>query len=142
MSTIAIPQRGQPFDLEFMSQMANAINGLADQIGVSNVSTNKIWIGGTSASELTANETKIVTNQIDVPDFSGQKKAGDEKTFSFGYDGFSFAPAITVTVVSGVSISANLYNVSASQASVRIHVNKAGDVGDVKLNVIAIGKPA
>lgn len=142
MSTIAIPQRGQPFDLEFMSQMANAINTLADQIGVDKVATNKIWIGGTSASELTANEIKIVTNQIDVPDFSGDKKAGDEKTFSFGFDGFSFAPAITATVISGVSVSVNLYNVSASGASARIHVNKAGNVGDVKLNIIAIGKPA
>lgn len=147
MSTIAIPQRGQPFDLEFMSQMANAINALADQIGIDKVATNKIWAGGTTPSELTANEIKIVTNQFSVPDFSGDKKAGDEKTFTFGYDGFAFTPALigTVTIEGsnvGVSTSVNFYNVTSSGATARIHVNKAGNVGDVKLNIIAIGKPA
>lgn len=144
MSTLAIPQAGQPLDVSIISNMVNVINELADALSVSKTTTNQIWqAGGTARKNVPASGVMFVTDQILVPDFSGDVKTGTEKSVTFSYGG-SFAggsPAITVTPVSKIPLEISITSADSTKATIKVRMTKGGDPGTVYVNCIAIGIP-
>jgi hypothetical protein len=141
MTSVSVPQQGQPIDVAYLSQLANAINTLSDQYAVSRVTGNQIWVGESSPAELSAPEIKFYTDQLDVG-ISGSATLGQTKEVTVRYSGFATVPLLMGSVISATPASVSFKGVSSSSATAVIFVDKAGDVGTMKLNILAIGKPA
>jgi hypothetical protein len=142
MTTLSTPQVGQPLDTSYLSSLINAINEIADYRGVSSVTSNSIWAGATSKQQLTANNTMFVTDQVAVPDFSGKLDAGKEKNLTINFPTFANTPVVTATAISAMPMSVTIRAINQSSVTVTLRVEKTGEVGTVRVNIIAIGKPA
>lgn len=144
MSTLAIPMAGQPIDVSMLSNIIETVNALADALSVSKTTTNQIWqAGGTARKNVPASGVMFVTDQILVPDFSGDVKSGTEKSVTFSYGG-SFAggqPVITVTPVSKIPLEISITSADSTKATVKVRMTKGGDPGTVYVNCMAIGIP-
>ena len=143
MTTVSIPQKGQPFDWAFVAEIANAVNGIADKIAANSVAINSISGGAnTTAQDLTASELRIVTRQVTVTGLKTPVAVDDKTTMTISYDGFQGTPIILGSVISGVSATCSFKDITSSSCTATIHMLTKGDPGTVVLHYMAIGVPA
>ena len=99
MAKVPLPERGQPLDVTYIYQLADAVNDISTQ--VSSATYNYTTIDTTSAGKqsVKTSETRIVGGYVEVANNS-TVSAGNEKTFSYDFPSdFKFAPIATATAV-------------------------------------------
>ena len=146
MSQIPLPERGQPIDVTYIYQIADAINNLSSQI---TPSTNKYVtiqtpLGGTQS--VLSSGVKMNAAFIEVYN-NATVLAGQEQSFSYSYPAeYKFAPVATATPVNiggtsaGKDVSVILKNVTTSRVDGIVKFNTNGDL-TVGVNLIIIGIP-
>lgn len=144
MAKIPLPERGQPLDVTYLYQVANAVNDLSSQI--SSTTYNYLTQDTPSLKQsVKTSESKIVVGYTE-PATKSTVGAGNEKVFSFSYADFKYAPIVTATPINvggtpaGKDVTVILTSVTKSGLTGIIKFNTAGDV-TVGINLIIIGIP-
>lgn len=146
MAQIPLPERGQPIDLSYIYQIADAVNNLSTQVAPS---TNKYVTVETpldGKQSVLSSGVKMNAAYVEVYNNSSVL-AGSEQPFSYTYPAeYKFAPVATATPVNvggttaGKDISVILKNVTTSRVDGIVKFNASGDV-TVGVNLIIIGIP-
>lgn len=147
MSQIPLPERGQPIDVTYVYQIADAVNNLSSQIAPS---TNKYVTIETpldGKQNVLSSGVKINAAYIEVTSTSATVLAGQEQSFSYSYPAeYKFSPVATATPVNvggtaaGKDVSVILKNVTTSRVDGIVKFNANGDL-TVGVNLIVIGIP-
>jgi hypothetical protein len=147
MAKIPLPQRGQPIDLTYLYDIANAVNNLSSQISPSSYKYVTVSTGSAGPQSVKASEAKIVGGYVEVTNNS-TVSASNEKEFSFNITGgeFKYAPIVTATPImvgttdAGKSATVILKNVTTSKVEGVVKFNTSGDAS-IGINLIIIGIP-
>ena len=146
MARIPVPERGQPLDLSYVYQLANAVNELSDEIAPAtynyvsvDTQTAGTQVTKTSASKLVGGYINVINNT--------SVTAGEERTFSYTFPGdFKYAPIVTATPVNigntpaGKNVIVILKSITTSRVDGLVRFNTTGD-GSVGINLIMLGIP-
>lgn len=140
MGILATPNRGQPLDVDYVSQIAGQVNQLTTLVGDRSSSFSSI----NDVSVKTA-DIKIFAKTVNV--FASTNKTdGDVVDYTISYPPFNGNPIVTATIVSGASSSIGddsvvvLKNISTSGCTFRVTFNTGGNL-DIFVNILAIGFP-
>jgi hypothetical protein len=146
MAKIPLPERGQPLDLSYVYQVANAVNELSNDISPSVYKYVTIDTPSAGKQSVRAAESRIIAGYIEVANNS-TVTAGNEKTFSYDFStDFKYAPIATATVVNigntpaGKNVSVVLKSVTTSRVEGIVRFNTSGELS-VAINMIVIGIP-
>lgn len=146
MARIPLPERGQPLDVSYIYQLANALNELATQVSPATNKYITVDTPNVGKQSVKASEARIIGGYIEVANNS-TKTAGDEVTFSYDFPSdFKYAPIATATPLNigntpaGKDVSVILKTVSTSKVEGVVKFNSSGDL-TVAVNLIVIGIP-
>jgi len=146
MAKIPLPERGQPLDLSYIYQVANAVNELSNDVSPSVYKYVTIDTPSAGKQSVRAGESRIIAGYVEVANNS-TVTAGNEKTFSYDFPtDFKYAPVATATVVNigntpaGKNVNVVLKSVTTSRVEGIVRFNTSGDLS-VAINMIVIGIP-
>lgn len=146
MSKIPLPERGQPLDVSYIYQLANAINDLAGQVSPATYKYVSIDTPGVGKQSVKASEARILGGYVEIVN-SASKTAGDTVPFSYDFaTDFKYAPIATATPINvgntpaGKNVSVILKSVTTSKVEGVVRFNETGDL-TVAVNLIIIGIP-
>lgn len=146
MSQIPLPERGQPIDVTYIYQIADAVNNLSSQI---TPSTNKyVTVDTPQDGKQSVLSSGVKINAAYVEVYSNATVlAGQEQSFSYSYPAeYKFTPVATATPVNiggtnaGKDVSVILKNVTTSRVDGIVKFNSNGDL-TIGVNLIIIGIP-
>jgi hypothetical protein len=146
MGKISLPDRGQPLDVTYLYQIANAINDVSNEISSAtyNFTTVKTRDAGNQVIQTRA--ARMVCGFVDVV-LNESVTEGQTKPFKFSYSSdFKYPPIATATVVNtgtsdiGDSVTVVIRSITTSEVEGIVKFNTAGQV-TTTVNVIAIGIP-
>lgn len=147
MAKIPLPERGQPLDVAYIYELANAINQVAVEASstTKNVSVDTP-VNGTQYSKV--GDTKIFASYVSVVN-SASKTSGDEVSFSIPFANFQFKyPPIVVATpvnyggsVAGRNVTVVINTITTSSAQGVVRFNSTGGDLTVGVNAIVIGIP-
>lgn len=145
MAKIPLPERGQPLDLTYVYQIANAVNDIASQVTPTNNKYVTIDTPTAGKQSIKTSEMRVVGAYRDISNKT--VIAGSQGTFSVPFSSeFKFPPVVTATVINiggtdaGRDTSVVLTSVTTAGVEGVVTFNTAGNVS-VGVNVIIIGIP-
>ena len=146
MAKIPLPERGQPIDLSYIYQIANAVNDLSSQISPS--ADKYVSVDTPTAGTQTAKaaDVKIIGGYMEVAK-SSSVTVGTDKAFTYNFPAdFKYPPIATATPVNvgnttaGKNVSVIIKSVTTSRIEGVVTFNSAGEAS-VGVNLIVIGIP-
>ena len=141
-----MPDRGQPLDVTYLYQIANAINDVSNEISSAtyNYTTVKTRDAGNQVIQTRA--ARIVAGFVDVV-LNESVTEGQTKPFTFSYSSdFKYPPIATATVVNtgtsdvGDNVTVVIRSITTSAVEGIVKFNSAGQV-TTTVNITAIGIP-
>lgn len=147
MSRVPLPERGQPLDLSYIYQLANAINEMATQLSPTIGRYTSIDTVSAGSQSVRTSDARIVGGYLTVANSSTTSPDG-EGSFSYNFSDFKFAPIVTATPIlvgesgteSGKDISVVLTRVTNNRVDGIVRFNTVG-VASVGVNLLIIGIP-
>lgn len=148
MARIPVPDRGQPIDVAYISQIVTAINELSSK--VSSATFRYASVDTPISKEILAvSDLKVVAGERQVYSAvtSFTPETSETFTYSFGSDEYKYPPIVTVTPVifDGTAVnqevSVLITSITRSAVSGVVNFNTSGSVA-LKLNIIAVGVPS
>jgi hypothetical protein len=146
MAKIPLPERGQPLDVTYISQLAQAVNELSTAISPSTYKYTSIDTPNAGKQNIKATEARVIGGYVRVVN-SGTITAGEEKSFTYSFAGeFKYTPIATATpintgnTVAGKNVTVVLKSITTSGLEGLVRFNTSGDVS-VDVNLIIIGVP-
>jgi hypothetical protein len=146
MAKIPLPERGQPLDLSYIYQIANAVNDISSEISPSIYKYVSIDTPSAGRQNLRSSEIRMVGGYFDVATNSNIN-SGNEKAFTYNFStDFKYPPIVTATLVNvgntpaGQNVSVILTSISTSAVEGTVRFNSSGDVS-VGVNLIILGVP-
>ena len=145
MSKIPLPNRGQPLDVNYIYQVADAVNSLAANSASSSnkyVSLNTVTSG---TQDVKISETRVIGTYTEVAN-NTPVGIGGELPWNISYTGFKYAPIVTATPINvgnttaGSDISVVIKGVTTSSVYGIVKFKTGGQVS-IGVNIIAIGIP-
>jgi hypothetical protein len=146
MAKIPLPERGQPLDLSYIYQIANALNNLSSEVSPSAYKYVTIDNSNIGKQNLRVSETRIIAGFIEVSN-SEEVTAGNSKSFSYPFStDFKYAPVVTATILNtgsdtGNDVSLVLNSVTKSGINGTVKFAVGGKV-TVGVNILAFGVPS
>jgi hypothetical protein len=99
MAKIPLPERGQPLDVPYIYQLAQAINDVSTQVSSATYNYTTVKTREASDQSIKTSEARIVAGFEDVVN-NENVLAGTTKPFSFNYPSdFKYAPIAVATPV-------------------------------------------
>lgn len=145
MAKVPLPERGQPLDVTYIYQIADALNDLSSQVSSAtyNYTTVDTKVAGTQS--IKTSDARVVGKYKEI----ANKKttvAGDEINNFCNFDGdFKYPPVVTASVVNidgtpagNASIVLNSITTSRVDFTVKFGISGTASVG---VNIIAVGIP-
>jgi hypothetical protein len=140
---IPLPERGQPIDLNYLYQIANAVNDLNTRVATAD--TTSIVDNGIQLPEnvTTSNLRFYGTAAVNIAKPNVTAGTSDTWSVTFNSD-FLYTPVVTATVrnntssTAGNNITLVIKNVTTGSVDGNIIYNERGSI-DININVIAIG---
>ena len=146
MAKIPLPERGQPLDVAYIYQLANAINELSSQVSPALYKYVTIDAPGVGQQSVKASEARILGGYKEIVN-SASKTKGDTVPFSYEFDtAFKYAPVAVATPLNvgntpaGKNVSVVLKSVTTSKIEGVVIFNETGDL-TVAVNLVVIGIP-
>ena len=146
MAKVALPDRGQPLDLAYIYQLAQAINNLSDQLSPTTAKYTTIRTADKTNHTVRTSDARIIGEYITVSN-SSTTTSGTETAFHLQFPDFAYAPAVTATPLvaaeatrSRTDVSVILTNVTANSVDGIVKFNTIG-VSSVGVNLILVGIP-
>ena len=146
MSKIPLPERGQPLDVTYIYDMAQAINDLSKEVSPATYDYVTIQTADYGPQNRKATEIRIIGGLAKVAS-SRSVLSGDQLPFSIPFSGeFRFPPVVTATAVNvgqtpaGSNVTVILNDPTTSSVNGFVKFNTAGEVS-VNVNLMIIGIP-
>lgn len=147
MAKIPLPDRGQPLDVTYMYQLANAVNDIADSVSTATTKYATIDTRQVGKQTFKIPDIRLYAGYVDVSN-TEQVTATQviEKSVDFGVS-FTYPPIVIATIVNnntqnaGNSATVVVSSTSTTAVSFRVRFDAAGEA-TVGVNFIAIGVPA
>jgi hypothetical protein len=146
MAIISVPERGQPLDVNYLYELAQAINTLSAQVSPSNYKYVTVDTPISGPQSAKASEARIVGGYVSVYN-NATVTAGDSTDFAYTFPAdFKFAPIVTATPINvgntlaGKNMSVILKTVTTSKVEGVVRFNQSGDL-TVAVNLIVVGIP-
>lgn len=137
VKNIPTPNRGQPLDVDYISQMANQINAIGNLV---DNSTSYSTVGTISRR---TNELKIVAKTVS---YSKQADEKASESISITFPPFNGIPIATATVVAssevGDAATVVIKELTSQSASLKVDFGDRTGVAAININFIAVGLPA
>lgn len=146
MAKVPLPERGQPLDVTYIYQLADAMNTLSTQVSSATYNYTTVDAGTAGPQSIKTSEARMIGGYASVAS-STVVSAAQEVAFSYIFAGdFKYAPIVTATPVNisgtpaGQNVSIILTNVSTSRVDGIAKFGVAGDAS-VGVNLIILGIP-
>jgi hypothetical protein len=146
MAKIPLPERGQPLDVTYIYQLADAFNDLSDSFSSSVYNYTSVDTISAGTQNVPTSQSRIIGKIVSVADNS-TVNAGNEKSFSVSFDtGFKYSPVVTASPVNiggtqaGQNITVVITSITTSGVTGVVRFNASGNLS-VSVHVIAIGVP-
>lgn len=137
VKNIPTPNRGQPLDVDYISQMANQINAIG------NLVDNATAYSTVGTISRRTNELKIVAKTIS---YSKQADEKSSESISITFPPFNGIPIATATVVAssevGDAATVVIKELTSQSASLKVDFGDRTGVAAININFIAVGLPA
>ena len=146
MAKIPLPERGQPIDVGYLYQIAEAVNKLSDRISTTAYNYTTIDTPTAAKQNVKTSEARVIGGTINVTANSSQT-ADSTKSFTYTYAGnFKYTPIATATIVNtggtpaGEGATVVITSVDQNSLSGLVRFDKPGNV-TTSVNLIIIGIP-
>jgi len=146
MAKIPLPELGQPLDVSYIYQLANAINELSLQVWPAIYKYVSVDVVNGVQQNAKASETRIIAGYADVVK-SANQSIGSQQPFTYNFPAdFKFAPIVTATPVNiggteaGKNVSVVIKSITTSKVDGTVNFNSTGDVS-IGVNLIIVGIP-
>lgn len=137
VKNIPTPNRGQPLDVDYISQMANQINAIG------NLVDNATAFSTVGTVSRRTNELKIVAKTVS---YSKQADEKASESISITFPPFNGIPIATATVVAssevGDAATVVIKELTSQSASLKVDFGDRTGVAAININFIAVGLPA
>lgn len=148
MAIISVPERGQPLDVNYLYELAQAINNLSAQVSPSNYKYVSVDTPSSGTQNVKASEARIIGGFAPVFQNTTAVLAGDVKDFTYTFPAdFRYAPVVTATPVNigeattaGKNVSVIIRAVSPGKVEGTVRFNEGGNLS-IGVNLIAVGIP-
>jgi hypothetical protein len=147
MAKIPLPERGQPLDVTYISQLAQVVNELSNAMSPSTYKYTSIDIPDGGKVNIKSNEARVIGGKVRVVG-SGTFSAGEEKTFTYPFPGeFKYIPIATATpinfgnTIAGKNVTVVLKSITTAGLDGFVRFNTSGDNVAIDVNLIIIGVP-
>lgn len=148
MAKVPLPDRGQPLDVTYMYQLANAINDVADTVSTATSKYATIDTRQVGKQTFKIPDIRIYAGYVDVSNAQTvtATQVIDAPNQDFGVS-FKYPPIVVASIVNnntqtaGNSATVIVSSVSTTSVSFRVRFDTAGEAS-VGINYIAIGVPA
>ena len=144
MAKVPLPERGQPLDVTYLYSLVEAVNDLSSQVSSATYNYTTIDTVSANKQNIKTSETRIVGGYVEVANNS-TVSAGNEKTFTYDYSDFKYAPIISATAVNtgqtpaGQNVSVILKTPTTSRVEGVVRFGSSGNVSlDVHLLIVGI----
>ena len=145
MAKVPLPERGQPLDVTYLYQLAEAVNDLSTQVSSATYNYTSIDTLSAGKQNVKTSDTRIVGSYKEIYN-NATVTAGQEKEDFVSFSNFKYPPVVTATVVNiagtsaGSDASVILKSISEGRADFVVRFGTSGTT-TVGVNVIAIGIP-
>ncbi len=146
MAKLPLPERGQPLDVSYIYELANAVNDVSSQVSSSTNKYVSVDAPGVGRQNVKASEARIIGGYVDVV-ISSTRTKGQESPFTYDFPtDFKYTPIVTATPINvggtdaGKDVTVVLKTVTTSKVEGVIRFNNTGDVS-VAVNLIIVGIP-
>jgi hypothetical protein len=147
MAKIPLPERGQPLDLSYIYQIANAINELSDELSPTTSRYTLIETATSGVQTIRTSDARIIGKFLTVNNNSATSPDG-EGDFTYTFSDFAYVPVVTVTPVligeasteAGKNVSVVLTQITNNMVQGVVKFNTIG-VASVGLNLLIVGVP-
>lgn len=148
MAKVPIPDRGQPLDLTYISQLAKAVNDLSSTISADINKYTSIDTAEQRSESIKTSEAMIIGGYLTVTNTT-PNTSGAEQQFTYPFtQTFGYRPIVTATPFAIGDSATNaskdvtlvLTEVSTDKVTGIITFNQTG-LSSVAINLIAIGIP-
>lgn len=147
MAKVPLPDRGQPLDVTYLYQIANALNDAVDTISTAKYNYTTVDTRGRGKEDLKNSNAKFYASYKDVVN-EVTVSANDTRPWVVDFASeFKYPPVVTATVVNtGTSTVGNdafaiITSITTSKVEGVVRFNSSGSVS-TSVNIIAIGIPA
>ena len=147
MAKIPLPERGQPLDVTYISQLAQVVNELSSAMSPANYKYTSIDTPNAGKQNIKSSEARVIGGNVRVVN-SGTITAGEEKSFTYSFSGeFKYTPIATATAinmgntVAGKNVTVVLKSITTSGLEGFVRFNTTGDNVSIDVNLIIIGVP-
>jgi hypothetical protein len=143
MAQIPLPERGQPLDVTYIYELAQAINNISNQVTSATYNYTSIDAGTGAPQNVKTSEARFVGGYKQVTN-NTNVNAGEEKNDSYTFSEFKYPPVVTATIsnisgtAAGTDATVILKSVTTSRVDFVVRFNTGG-VASVGVNLIAIG---
>lgn len=148
MAKVPLPDRGQPLDLSYIYQLAEAINNLSNQLSPVNAKYTSIDIPNSLPQSVRTSDARIVGGIVSVTN-TATNTSGTDVEFTYTFSDFAYKPIITATpIVTDIAntqaskdVTVVLTNITTTSVTGVVKFNTAG-VGSIGINLLIVGIPA
>jgi hypothetical protein len=146
MAKVPLPERGQPLDVTYVYQLANAVNDLSTQVSSATYNYTTVDTISAGKQSIKTSEARMIGGYVEVANNS-TVTASSEKTFSYDFPSdFKYQPIVTATAVNigntpaGQNVTVILKTVTTSRVEGIVRFGASGDLS-LAVNLIIIGIP-
>jgi hypothetical protein len=146
MAKVPLPERGQPLDVTYIYQLADALNDVATQVSSATYNYTTVDTVSAGKQSIKTSDARVVGGYVEVANNS-TVSAGNEKTFSYDFPSdFKYAPIASATAVNigntpaGQNVNVILRSVTTSRVEGIVRFGASGDLS-LAVHLIIIGIP-
>lgn len=147
MAKIPLPERGQPLDVSYIYQIANAINDLSSQLSPVTGRYSNIDTISNGTQNIRTSDMRVAGGYLTVSNNATTNITG-EVPFGYNYSDFAYSPIVTATPIiidtntsdAGRDVSVLLTRITTNRVEGVVRFNTSG-VASVGINLVIIGVP-
>jgi len=147
MAKVTVPDRGQPLDLAYIYQLAEAINNLSNQLSPTTAKYTTIDTVTNGKQSVRTSDARIIGGFVSVTN-NASTTAGTEVSFSYTFSDFDYAPIVTATPITSSTdntdaskdVVVTLTRVTTGRVDGVVKFNTIG-VSSIGINLIIVGIP-
>lgn len=146
MAKIPLPDRGQPLDVTYIYQLADAVNDLATQVSSSTYKYATVDTISAGKQNVKTSELRVVAGYVEVANNS-TVTVSQETAFNYAFPtDFKYAPIVTATpfnvgnTPSGTDVRVVITSITTSGIKGVVKFGTGGEL-TVGVNLIIVGIP-
>lgn len=147
MAKVPLPDRGQPLDLSYIYQLAEAINNLSNQLSPVTAKYTTVDTVANGKQSIRTSDARIIGGFVSVTNNSSNTP-GTEVEFSYTFSDFAYIPIVTATPIATSSDSTDaskditvvLTGITTNRVDGIVKFNTIG-ISSVGINMVIIGIP-